>query len=494
VQAQEVFGVLRSETNGAPLEGVVVMAVRASDGEAVLRTLSGAGGAFRAVLPRDSVVVRALRIGEQPVELWRGRLGPGERIDIGRSLPRRPIVLTALNLRERSRCSAVMSDTGSATRTVFSAALTALNALIAGADDEAMHVRTAETEQYRDLRDRLERINAPRERVGTSADPFQSVPVGVLLEEGFAITDAAGTTTYRAPDARLLASDGFLRRYCLSLDRSREERGLLGVRFSPQSAPRDRVEVRGAVWLDNSTLELRHLEFGYVGLTQVAAATRPGGIVEYTRLADGRWIIDRWLLRMPRIVSELATVAGGTARVPRLRASGVRVVGGVLLEARRGEVLLYTSGGAPGAVVDPMAQEGDPKTMRSVRDQSTLRAAEIAEWSTGAACALDESGGAVVRGVVRRQDGAFVAGAAVEATWRGSRQRVAGHVLEWSTERAVALTDADGTFQLCGVPRDTRVELVVRTDGARLQRMQLRLPPDGGIGIVEITVAPSSKH
>ena len=321
--AQDVSGVLRDERTGTAAEGVVVTAMRLADRAVVARTLTATAGSFRLGVGLDSVVVLALRIGQQPVELWRGRLAPGERRDVSLVLPERPVEIATLRVRERDRCGAPTAGESSVTRTLFADALTALAALLGSADGEAPIMRTALTEQYLDLRGNVQRTVPAVERTGPSAQPFRSVPVSELLRDGFVLTERDGSSTYRAPDAHVLSSPAFLERTCLSLDLTRETEGLVGVRFTPQRAQRERVDVRGVLWLDIATRALRRLEFGYVGLPQVAAVTNPGGVVEYAQLADGRWIVDRWSLRMPTLVTEYVAAPYGGLRTPRTRAAGV---------------------------------------------------------------------------------------------------------------------------------------------------------------------------
>jgi hypothetical protein len=88
--AQEVHGVLRGHTPPEPVAGVVVTAIRLRDGEVIGRAVTGPAGSFRLVVGGDSVLVRALRIGQRPVTLFLGRLERGARHDLGQPLADEP--------------------------------------------------------------------------------------------------------------------------------------------------------------------------------------------------------------------------------------------------------------------------------------------------------------------------------------------------------------------------------------------------------------------
>jgi len=495
VHAQEVFGVLRTEMSGMPAEGVVLAAMRVSDRTIVGRTLSGSAGAFRLRVGSDSIRVMALRIGQQPVELWQGALAVGARLDIGRTLPERPVSITTLRVRERARCGAAVAGESSVTRALFADALTALMASLGSIDGEALVVRTATVDEFRDLRDQVLRTSAPTLRAGASAQPFRSVPVTALMRDGFVVSERDGSMWYRAPDAHVLTSDLFLAQYCLSLDRSRDSEGLVGIRFVPQRTRHNHVGVRGTVWLDRPTRTLRRLDFGYVGLSPVAASASPGGTVEYAQLAGGRWIIDRWSLRMPSLSTELVASPSGSLRAPRQQAVGVQVTRGMVLEAKVRGAVLYTVGGAPAErdLIGANERTGTDET--SLR--APVRSARTDEGDTPDAPnglpACEDRGpmAAAVAGVVLRATGTAVAGALVDAEWSAQTTATDNRRPSREQMRVTATTDQTGRFWLCGIPRDVHVVLQAHTSEARSRTTQLRLPASGAAGTVELVLQPT---
>jgi hypothetical protein len=81
--------------------------------------------------------------------------------------------------------------------------------------------------------------------------------------------------------------------------------------FEPESE-REVPEVRGTIWLDARTFELRLVEFRYSRLPSPSGNRNIGGEVHFTRLPSGAWIVERWFIRIPRY-----------ARSPTIRSSGV---------------------------------------------------------------------------------------------------------------------------------------------------------------------------
>ena len=147
---------------------------------------------------------------------------------------------------------------------------------------------------------------------------------------------------YYGPDVRVLFSDWFLETHCFRVEE--EEGDMLEVRFSPERR-RDRVEIDGRLILDRSSMELRRLEFEYVGLPRWVPKEKAGGFVELRRLREGAWIPRAWALRAPRAVR-----SPGSSRLRLLgwletggQVTAVRTAAGDLDSASTRELL-----GAPG--------------------------------------------------------------------------------------------------------------------------------------------------
>jgi hypothetical protein len=85
-------------------------------------------------------------------------------------------------------------------------------------------------------------------------------------------------------------------------DRAKPEQ--IGLGFEPV-ARTGLVDVAGVLWLDRASGELRNLEYRYeLGVGNGAQPGSSGtesatGRIEYRRLDNGGWIVNRWLIRVP---------------------------------------------------------------------------------------------------------------------------------------------------------------------------------------------------
>lgn len=126
--AQELFGTLRRvgpEGGATAASGVVVLVERARDGTLVSRGLTGSAGTWRLAVTTDSLRVRVLRIGQEPVELGTLRLGVGEARELSAELPDRPVQISAVRTRLNNRCPENPTNTREVAR-LFADARTAL--------------------------------------------------------------------------------------------------------------------------------------------------------------------------------------------------------------------------------------------------------------------------------------------------------------------------------------------------------------------------------
>jgi len=119
--------------------------------------------------------------------------------------------------------------------------------------------------------------------------------------------DATGSEVYRAPDPATIVSDQFVRSHCYAAIRGYgAETGLTGLEFRPARVA-GLPELTGVLWLDPKDNALRALNFDYVNLPIPLRIARTNGRVEFLQLPNGRWIVPRWYIRMPRIGRLLAS-------------------------------------------------------------------------------------------------------------------------------------------------------------------------------------------
>ena len=310
--AQEVTGRLQSIEPGRSAVGVVITATRVHDGALVARALAGANGAFRLQVTSDSLLIRALRIGQEPVVLARVRLGEGERYTVDMVLPNAPVRLAVHHTRVTDRCQ-VRSEGRDVVAALFSAARGTVLATGATTTDGTPRAAFEVVTEHMNARgERVDSLRTVDVQLAESAQPFRSVPVDSLLSAGWVVSQPDGSTLYRGLDAEVLLDDRFLSRYCLQLARdSVEAPDLVGVQFRP-ARPRQGVpDVEGVLWLDREYHTLRELTFRYTGLDAVSASTKPGGAIEFSSLPNGISFVSAWSLRMP-VVARAVSVQAGT--------------------------------------------------------------------------------------------------------------------------------------------------------------------------------------
>ncbi len=242
---------------------------------------------------------------------------------------------------------------------------------------------------------------------------FASLSPELLTRLGFVRQDG-DSVIYAAPDAALLLSDQFTATHCFHLVQGNGQ--LTGLAFQPVP---DRLvtDVRGVLWVDRLSGELRDIEYGYTGLTGQEKYDI-GGRLEFNRLASGAWIVSYWQIRTPILESS-------DRWPPSLRVVGYHDMGG-LAEAIPN----------PGAVDDRASVVGT-----------------VSDGTTGSGLA-----GAVVRVVGRRDSGLTDAAGhfrfAVDMT--GDQYVMVTHpklgLLGDSTSRSVLLSAGDSVMASFATP------------------------------------------
>jgi hypothetical protein len=200
-----------------------------------------------------------------------------------------------------------------------------------------------------------------------TATPYASLPAEDLAANGYVRTEN-GENVFYSPDAPVLLSDAFLDSHCFRVQPGRgSEAGLVGLAFEPTRGRR-LPDVRGVLWLDAATAELRALDFDYTGLRgELAVPGQWGGRVEFERLPDGAVIVRRWGLRMP-LVARAAAAGGNLHAPPRLSVAAVREEGAEVVSVALPSGQLARASTAavptPGAAARAAPAGGDTASVR----------------------------------------------------------------------------------------------------------------------------------
>ncbi len=542
LQAQLVRGTVTERASAAPLSGVLVTLLD-STSHTIGSALSDEGGAFAIRAPAagryhlDAKRIGVKRFSSQPFVLAEGET---RRLDVVLdallySLPE--VVITAIPLCRRSeRDAGRVGSLWDEARTALTAAQISLRDRLFKAR-LVRYVREVDPVTLRVLSETRSDVQGVVDR------PFYSLAADSLSARGF-WRQEGDATMYYAPDADVLLSDSFLDDHCFQYTPPAKDRpGLIGLGFEPEK-DRSVGDVRGTLWLDNKTYELRFVEYRYTNLDNVGPdSSRIGGEVHFARLKSGAWIVRRWFIRMPQFGRSIAPPMGLTSAAPsvlvrpvvfRLReeggdvtAEGLRIyerpstITGVVQDSARrplegarirlqgtpyvttslanGSFRLdslpagsfdvvvehadYDALGMPAAVGEVSLKEGDAKRL-------TFRAAEtrdvVARLCLGRRPDADR---ATLRVGVRNQaNGNPLAFVALTVTWKEYEKSASE--LSAIEREATGTSDSRGGVAFCDLPSNTLLRLN-RRDGDRLAALDtLRLAPGAVAAKVVAVPAP----
>ncbi len=265
---------------------------------------------------------------------------------------------------------------------------------------------------------------------------------------------------------------------------------------------------------------MRSLEFKYTNLPRIITEAGAGGTVEFLRLVGGSWLVNRWRVRLPVFgLPEHVSERSGrfSVNVTTSAIGAIQVTGGEVTRVARNDVTQYQ---AVGPVLTLQVVSRDPLLPAAgamlavagtdyvatadstgrialspvleghyrVRVQSWLMdslgmAAVERDVDVGAGAHVDSlalptarealaklcpadavrHGEGMLRGRVRDERGRPVKQAAVTVPWQGGFANT-GNGITAHEETLGVLTDDEGGWRVCGVPRGTAVAARVVTD------------------------------
>ncbi len=362
-----------------------------------------------------------------------------------------------------------------------------------------------------------------------------------LAAKGYVVSDTVETMFY-APDADVLMSSSFAATHCFKLvPAPRDRPGLIGVAFQPVRERENVHDITGTFWVDRATSELRSLEFRYTNLPPVVVAAVAGGDVEFLRLADGSWLVNRWSVRLPMLgvperISERS--ARFSVNVTKATVGAIQVSGGQVTAVFRNDAPQYRASG-PGLALQVVSRDsllpaaGAMLALAGTDYVATADAsgrfalspvleghyrARVQSWlmdSLGLGpverdievradahvdsltlptarealvkmCPSDSvrHGEGMLRGSARDEHGRALPQAAVTVTWQRSFPDV-GDQPTVHEETVGVLTDDAGLWRICGIPRGIALSArVVSDSGADFH--SARLADDQAFGTVDL--------
>lgn len=347
---QQIHGRFAASASDAPLAGAYVSLLDAS-GAALAAGLTGATGHFVLVAPGPGrYTVRAEHIGYATASAVLEMTSSGAPfVELHAAF--RAIELEGLTA-EADRACDVPAATGRRVVELWDEVRKAfrVTALVEGEGlylfDVERWTRTLEPHRLRVM----EETRRPRTGMHRGS-PFVSLPPERLAAEGYVQPEPrTDDLRYYAPDARVLLDRSFQETHCFGFTDTGPEDGWVGLRFEPRDlrAP----DIEGTLWIDGETYAPRRLDYRYPVLPWELDTDRVGGRIDFTRLPEGPWIVERWWIRMP-VVHEEQLRFGGRSQA-RYTVASLLEEGGVVRDVRAGGAAAFSRARArvEGAVLD----------------------------------------------------------------------------------------------------------------------------------------------
>ncbi|HTE46428.1 MAG TPA: carboxypeptidase regulatory-like domain-containing protein [Gemmatimonadaceae bacterium] len=507
VGAQTIRGRVFLADSVTPVAGIVVTANGPGNVTAA-RALSTSRGDYLLQLRAPGrYEVRALRIGFRPAVVRDVVVKENATSVQNIVLSSLPVAIAGMDVRDDRDCSLSKRD-GETFLQLWEQARGALAATQLSEQSGALDVRMVRADGHIDapilFADSLyEIVDTLRARESIVDRVFAATPAETLTVRGFVRLTPDGRTVYDMPNAETLLSDAFVASHCFSVRSSDDHKDWIGLGFRPRRTTKGIIDIRGALWLDRATAELRRVDFDYTDLPaaeyevcdsnpfvtvtperlrEVPRFEQPnprcegakndrsnrlglGGYADFVRLPSGEWLVSKWMIRTPPDEGRIRPMPW---RVRRVKQTTERCYSGpdchtVLAMRPR----LVTSMGAITAVMrDGMRVYQNEKGAALISAMSAKRA-----------------GGhpAAVQGIVTDLTGRPLINAVLqtEAPWRAAQ------------------TDSVGAFHFQMLPPDT-INVVVRCRGYQPVRARLPLLGDSTrhltLSLVPDSVSSSSTN
>lgn len=322
--AQVVTGAVTDET-GAPVRGALIRLVDVA-GEARGGVLTNEVGRYRLRAPGPGTYhLTAQRIGLASVTTGSFVLAAQGAHEESFELRSAPIALDGIVAWGTQRCD-LRAGEGTALLALWEEARKAFEVVAHTRDESLFRLQVRRYERELDPDTDMVLTEQGRTRVGYwSGSPFVAVDSKWLMEEGFVQPERDGSVVFYLPDVDVLLSDVFHEAHCFRLVPGPDE-GAVGIGIEPD---RGREGVRGTLWLDRVSHEVRRLDYSLSRRsTRVRGIPPAVGSLEFEGLPSGAWIVRRWSVRMPVMAERITQWSGGARSqlvVHRIREEGGEV-------------------------------------------------------------------------------------------------------------------------------------------------------------------------
>lgn len=294
VHAQFVRGTVNDRA-GLPVSGVISSLLE-STATVVAKALSNDRGEFSMRAPRaGTYTLRSLRIGYSAT-VSMPFVVPGESAVTPKVvLDDARLELQTIRVAAKAVCQS-RPTLGAQTFALWEQARGAISATDLNAVSRSMYATTVVYDRVMEGSGKRIKRQEIATRSGVVTQPWTTLSVDSLMKVGY-VTNVGDTVVYVAPGLDMLASDEFLAGHCLRLAQS-PDTSQIGIAFEPVSNRKGYADIRGTLWLDRNSAELRQIEFGYTNIPE-GQMRLAGGDIRLARLKNGGWAISRWAIRMP---------------------------------------------------------------------------------------------------------------------------------------------------------------------------------------------------
>ena len=509
----------RVTRGNVPVSGAVILVLDGA-GRTIARTASRDLGEYSISAAPGTYRVQVLQIGWRPTSAGPFTLAAGEikRANIDATGAR--ILLDPIIVTDHSECR-VRPDSAAAAFVLWDEARKALIAA-SMTSAEPLTMTLTRTDQQLDRTGTRAMWDSTTTLSGSSLRPFVSLPPERLAKDGYMAADQESNKTYWAPDADVLLSESFISLHCIRLVHPSSETGdsarFIGVGFSPASKRRGVIEIEGVLWLDRNSGELRTMDYHYVNTSKTIEQADPGGHLAFSRVLSGRWIVEEWSIRVPSTATrtrrgDVPTVPG-TQRVDiqSEELTSIRITSGKVMEIRRGNDVLWergrvnvvvqiidstTSAPVKGVLVrtaesrsasasdsagrvhldrispGPLTIRVESPMLESIGRSPMLVPASISTTNdvtipiripsereaVAARCGTRslEWGEGMLRGIIQGPDS--TSKTPVMLSWKTTYTRLGSGELVITEDKRQLELGPDGTFEVCGIPRDAAVTI-----------------------------------
>jgi hypothetical protein len=332
--AQRVRGTLTDSSTREPITGAVVT-IADSTGRFLARGIAGADGRFDVPRFPSSKQIHVVRIGYRPID---ASVPAGDEV---LDLRMRAIASQLATVTTSGRRVCPGDDANSQALQLWEQARSGFLAAVVARDARPPNLRLRYFRVERDpmLRRVVDDTVWVKTIVGDQ--PFIAArSATAFATEGYMHERAGGDRDYYAPDEAVLLDEAFAASHCLRVIAADPGHvGEVGIGFEPVTPERDSlVEVRGTVWLNGKTLDLRTLDFDYTNLEHVKDGS--GGSIIFQSMPSGVPMIVRWTIHSPIIATDESEMSTGIRRSlpPRPERHRFRVLGYQVLGAEARQV------------------------------------------------------------------------------------------------------------------------------------------------------------